>query len=217
MASPEYRVIDMETYPRREHFRYFRSLKNPHVSVTVEIDVTDTVSFCRANGISFFLTFMHAAALAADDIPEFRRRIRDGGIIEYARCGTSHTESTVAGPYCYCALRHDMPFGDYIRYAEEKRRVCRESGTLTEDPDIDSMYFVSSLPWLHYTQFSQPTGDGDDSNPRLNWGKFAEDSRGRLMMPVTVLVNHALADGEHLAAFFGRLEQRLTALIEEGV
>lgn len=64
-----FRYLDMEHYERIEHFRYFLSMPYPYAGVTVDIDVTDIVSFCKARGYSFYLTFLHAAAKAADRVP----------------------------------------------------------------------------------------------------------------------------------------------------
>ena len=85
-------VIDMAQYARRRHFDYFRSLPYPYVGVTVDMDVTDLLALCREKGYSFYLLMLHAVALAADEVDEFRRRIDQGGIVEYDECPTSHTE-----------------------------------------------------------------------------------------------------------------------------
>ena len=209
----ERRRIDLETYPRKAHFEYFRSLRDPYAGVTVPVDVTELVAFCKANGRSFYLTFLHAAALAADSVPEFRQRILDGGIVEFDRCPTSHTELLDDGSYCYCTLHHDpkQPLDAWLQYAENARRKCRENASIDEDEDVLSEYFISTLPWLTYTDLRQPTAGGDESNPRITWGKYAPDWRGRLMMPVTVLAHHALVDGIHIAAFY----KNLTAKLEE--
>jgi len=50
------------------------------------------------------------------------------------------------------------------------------------------------------------------SNPRITWGAFAPDAEGRLQMPVTLLVHHALADGSHIAKFYDALRAELTVL-----
>lgn len=208
-----HRFIDMESYPRRAHFDYFRTLAYPYVGVTQEVDVTALVRFCKAHGVSFYLTFMHAAALAADGVPEFRQRIRDGGIIEYDECPTSHTEPLPDGTYCYCTVRHNMPFDEYIARTEEARRLCREKASIEEDEGVESMYFISALPWLHYTALLQPVAGGDESNPRITWGKFAPDAQGRLMLPVSVLAHHALVDGLHLGRFYAGLEREIAAIV----
>ena len=203
-----FQLIDMDHYPRKAHFDYFRSLPYPYVGTTVNADVTGVLRYSRRRGRSFYLTFLHAAALAADSVPELRRRIRGNGIAEYAECPTSHTEMTAGGTYCYCTLRHHMNLDSYYRQAEEARAACR-SGGITEDEDVERMYFVSTLPWLHYTALIQPVAAGDESNPRITWGRYETDAAGRTVMPVTLLVHHALADGIHLAAFYERLAEQI--------
>ena len=207
-----YTAIDMESYPRRAHFDYFRSLQNPMLGVTVNVDVTALHALCKQQEKSFYLAFMHAAALAANAVPELRRRIRDGGIVEYDVCGTSHVELKADGTYGYCTLYHDLPWPDYMAYAEQTRRACQASATIEEDDDVDGLYFITSLPWLSYTQLVQPTAGGDESNPRISWGRFAPDYRGRLMMPVTLLVHHGLADGLHVSQFYQNLDRELAAV-----
>jgi len=205
-------VISMADYPRRNHFDYFRSLSYPYAGVTQEVDVTALVRFCRSRECSFYLTFLHAAALAADGVAELRQRIRDGSIVQYDQCPTSHTEALPDGTYCYCTLHHHMPFDAYLAHAEEARRRCRIEASIEEDKDVESMYFISTLPWLHYSSLIQPVAGGDESNPRITWGRFEETSPGRLTLPVTLLVHHALADGIHIARFYENLVRELDAI-----
>ena len=210
------RVIDMSADPRRAHFDYFRSLANNQAGVTVDVDVTRLVRWCKARGASLYLGFMHAAALAANAVPELRRRIVDGGtVVEYDGCGTSHVEMTASGAYGYCTLWHDLDWDEFFPYAEAERAKCRESASIDEDDDVDALYFVTCLPWLHYRELIQPTEGGDASNPRISWGRDEADWRGRLMMPVTLLCHHALADGIHIARFYENLNRVLADLPEE--
>lgn len=205
--------IDLSQYARRQHFEYFTSLQYPYVGVTNPVDVTGLLRFCREHSYSFYLTFLHAAALAADSVPQLRQRIHEGGIIEYDRCPTSHTEMTESGVYCYCTLHHDIPLPQYIRYAEQTRAQCRLNASIEEDDDVQSMYFISTLPWLHYSALIQPVAGGEESNPRITWGKYEEDHRGRLQMPVTLLAHHALVDGIHIAAFYQHLDRQIQEII----
>ena len=156
---------------------------------------------------------MHAVALAADQTPQFRQRIHEGGIMQYEHCPTSHIELLEDETYCYCTLHHHLPLEEYLSNAENVRAAARRNASIDEDDAVESMYFISSLPWLHYTAFVQPTGD--DSNPRFSWGKYEEDHRGRLMMPVTVLAHHALVDGIHIARFYQHLEEQLAHIAQK--
>lgn len=215
MKILESHMIDLESYSRREHFKHFTAMVNPFLGVTVNVDVTDLVSFCKKNKYSFYITFMHAVALAADEVPEMRQRIHDDGIIEYSHGDTSHIESMGNGTYCYCTLQHYMPFNEYIEYSKKARIIARSCQGINEDQNVESEYFITSLPWLHYSQFSQPFGNPKDSNPCFSWGKFESDFRGRLMMPVTTFVNHALVDGIHIATFYENLNNQIIKILKE--
>ena len=205
--------IDLDNYNRRRHFEYFSSLQYPYVGVTNNVDVSELVRFCEDRNYSFYLTILHAIALAADGVRELRQRIHNGGIIEYSECPTSHIELLEDNTYCYCTLRHHMAMDEYIPYAEEMRKRAREQGSIDEDDDAESMYFISTLPWLHYTAMIQPVAGGEESNPRITWGKFQEDYQGRKQLPVTLLAHHALVDGIHIAMFYQNLEQQIKKIV----
>ena len=209
-----FRYIDMSSYPRRAHFDYFRSLPYPYAGTTVNLDVSPVLAYHRRRGRSFYLSFLHAAALAADGVPELRQRIRDGAIVEYDRCPTSHVEMGEDGVYHYCTLRHHMDDEAFYAAAEAAREACRGRG-LREDEESESMYFISSVPWLHYTALIQPVAGGDESNPRITWGKYEIDGAGRTMMPVSILVHHGLADGIHIARFYRNLEAEIGKFTEK--
>jgi len=203
------RRIDLSKDPRKAHFDYFRTMQNPMAGVTVNVDVTGLVNICKAKGLSFYLAFIHAAALAANDVPELRRRIVDGDVVEYDACGTSHIEPLPDGSYCYCTLYHDADWAEYFLYAKAERKRCVAHPSIDEDEDVAGLYFITCLPWLHYTQLIQPTAGGDESNPRISWGRYEADWKGRLMLPVTLMVHHALCDGIHIARFYEALDARL--------
>lgn len=206
--------IDMVTYPRRDHFEHFYGMAYPYVGVTVEVDVTALLTLCREKGYSFYLMVLHAVALAADEVDEFRRRIDDHSIVEYKECPTSHTELKPDGTYAYCTLHHHMPLAEYLQKAEAARAAARKSGSIEEEAEVQSMYFISTLPWLHYTQLIQPVACGDESNPRFTWGKYQQNAEGRMMMPLSVLVHHALADGVHIAKFYDEFEKQMKHLMD---
>ena len=209
-----YKQIDMETYPRKAHFEHFRTQAYPYVGITADVDVTEVLDWCRAHNRSFYLTFMHIAALAADEIPEFRRRIHDGGIVEYSECPTSHVEPMDDDTYRYCKLEHHMPLDKYFEKAAEAQEECRRRMDLLAEEDEESMYFISAVPWLHYTALLQPVAGGDESNPRITWGRYEKNHEGKMMMPLTVLAHHSLMDGIHIARFFENVKQGMKYLQE---
>ena len=78
----EYRAIDLERWPRREHFAYFSAMADPYVGVTAEADITDFLSAIRGAGLPFFLSFLYCAGRAGNAVPQLRQRIVDGAPVE---------------------------------------------------------------------------------------------------------------------------------------
>ena len=203
--------LDLSNSPRKAHFDHFRHMPDPHVGLTVDVDVTDLAARCKREGWSFYLTMIRVTVEAANAVPELRRRIRGEKVVEYDACDSSHIELLDDGSYCYCTLRHDpaRSWADYMAYAQAQRAQARAGASIEEERDVEGLYFITSVPWLHYREFIHPNPGPEASNPSIAWGKYQPDWRGRLMMPVTLLAHHALVDGLQIAAFYQNLEKLL--------
>ena len=203
--------IDMASYARRAQFDYFRSLAHPYVGLTVEPDITDFLAGLERRGAPFFLSFSYCVIRAANAVPAFRQRIAGEGIVEYGYCPGSVTLALPDGGYCYCTLDARGDFADYLPAAAEARARALAAPSLDDGGDAERLLFLSSVPWLRFTQLTQPVPEPADANPRITWGRHVLEN-GRRRIPVSVLCNHALVDGRQLADFFRALERELLAL-----
>jgi len=202
-----YKMLNMESYERKMHFDYFRTLGYPYVGVTVMIDITHFYKKVKQNEMPFFLSFLYLAAKAANDVPELRRRIRGDEIAEYDLCMTSHTVMKEDGTFSYCQLDCGQDFETFLPDAQQKQDLARNCGDIEDDPQkVESYFFVSCIPWLSYTSLIQATPIPADSNPRISWGKYTEEG-GKITMPVSLLAHHGLVDGMHLGQFFEGLQK----------
>lgn len=205
-----WREVDMRRDPRRGQFEYFSALEDPWAGLTAEVDVTEFLS--RLGGRSFFLSFLYAATRAANAVPQLRRRLRDGGVIEYDACRPSYTLMGEGGVYVYCRADDGRgPYGQFLDHARQLQAQALARAVLEEEADPLGFFFVSSIPWLHYTHLRLPRAGREDSNPRISWGKYRRRDGG-VTLPVSLFVHHALADGWHIAQFYQRLEGELAAL-----
>lgn len=210
-----YRELNMEDYPRRDHFEYFRAMANPWTGLTVDIDVTEVMKKREETRWPVSLLITYAVGRAANAVPEFRRRIVENDIIEYDHCMTSHTEMRSDGSYGYCALDDTgKDFETYVAYARGRQEQVRAKKGLDEEGNAMQYLFLSCTPWVAFTHVIQPTPGQADSNPRIVWGKvFTRE--GRQYLPINVMVHHAIVDGLHIAKFFENLEREFAALCEE--
>lgn len=203
-----YQFIDMSGDPRRAQFDYFRTMASPYVSVTAPCDITPLRAAVKERGLPFFLTLLHTAIGAANDVPELRRRIKGDRVAEYDRCLSSHTVALENGAYCYCTLDCAKPLEEFLPYAQQQVAQAVRAPEMDDGEDPDELYFVSSLPWLSFTALSLPVPNPADSNVRITFGKFYEQD-GKILLPLNLTAHHALADGIHLARFYEAFDRRV--------
>lgn len=203
-----YTEIDMDTYPRREHFKYFMGYGYPYVGTTATVDITRLMEKVKADGKPFFLSFLYEVTRAANAVPEFRQRIRGQQIIEFDCCASSHTVAKADGTFSYCRLEHGKPYEEFLLYAQEIHDRSALDGDLEAGQPEEDLYFISSIPWVNFTSLTQPVPFPADSNPRITWGKY-EKKDGRVLIPVSVLCHHALIDGIHLGHFYEVLQKNV--------
>ena len=194
--------IDLETYPRRSHFEFFKSYAYPYVGMTANVDVTRLLAAAKARGGSGFLACLWAAANAANAVPELRQRIVGDGIVEFDHCDTAHTVALPDHTFCNCHTDCRMGFDEFlIRGKQWQEEAKRRHGFASTQDDETDLIFVSSVPWVAFTQVIQPTPIPADSNPRIVFGKYIREGE-RTLMPLAIQANHALVDGYHIGEFY---------------
>ena len=119
-------------------------------------------------------------------------------------------------------MRPDNTFGfSFIHYSEdidvfhenfkqEKERVLN-SIDLFPPINSDDCVYCSALPWVNFTGHKEPKNSESDSITRLAFGKFIKNE-GRLLMPVSITVNHALIDGYHVGLFLENYQKALDSI-----
>lgn len=201
------KYIDLEQYPRRSHYEFFRSLAYPYVGFTANVDVTKLVSAAKAQHGSTFLACLWAAAQAANSVPELRQRIVDEQIVEFEHCDTAHTVALPDNTFCNCRTDCRMPLEAYLTAGREAQaQAMTRHGFISTQEDETSLIFASCVPWVAFTHVIQPAPIPADTNPRIVFGKYIME-RDRVLMPLSIQANHALVDGWHLGQFYQAFER----------
>ncbi len=199
--------IDMETYPRRSHFAYFKSLAFPYVGLSADVDVTGLLAAARRRGRSSFMACLYAAAVAANSVPALRQRIAGDGIIEFERCNTAHTVAKEDGTFVNCQTDSSLDFDTFLAMGDTWHEQAKaQTGFLNDKEDETGLIFVSCAPWVQFTSVIQPVPIPGDCNPRIIFGKYFQRD-GRTMMPLAIQCNHALVDGLHMGQFYQKFQE----------
>lgn len=205
----EGRRIDLATWPRAEHFRYFCTFTRPQYATTVRMDVTRMMTLGKAKGLSPFRHTAWAIGTGLLAVPALCVRFRCDTVWQFDELILSSTVALKDGSYGYGYF----PFqADRTAFDAECMRITTEVRTNTAlNPDDGSMLnvaYLSCLPWLDFTSLDHAMPGPDDCIPRISWGKIVPKDGG-FDMAMCLQVHHALADGLHVAQFFEATQNAL--------
>jgi len=204
------RKIDMQTWPRRAHFELFRHFDHPHFSLCANVDIGATYAAVKERGFSISTAIIYLIARVANEIPEFRYRMRGDQVVEHAIVDPSPTILTPGDLFSFCTIRYTEDFAEFAARAAERMAAVRQQIVLSDEPGRDDLLFMTVLPWVSFTSFTHPTHlNPSDTVPRFAWGKFFEDGAA-LKLPLAVQVHHALMDGVHAGRFYALIQEYLS-------
>ncbi len=201
------RVIDLATWPRRRHFELFRGMDYPHFGLCADVDLSIFRPAVRAKGLSFTITTAYVLARAANEIPDFRLRIRGEQVVEHEVVHPSFTVLNDQDLFSFCSVPYCSSLSEFAASAVEQMARVQAEPVLSDEPGQDDLLFMTSLPWVSFTSMIHPIHmHPADSVPRIAWGKFFE-GEGRIRMPVAVQAHHALMDGVHVGRYYQRIQE----------
>ena len=215
IGQMNYKVIDRETYYRKDVFRHFSQDCKCSSSITARIDVTDLVACSRRTQTRFYINFLYILSKVLNSREDYRMGYlwQSDELICYDVIHPTHYvfhEDTETCTPVYTEYREDYEsfYAAALRDVEEAKKTREYRLDTAGHPNCFDASFIS---WLSYDSLHLELPDGYlYLAPIVNWGKYREEN-GRLVMPVTVRLNHAVADGYLLANVFRLLEREIRA------
>lgn len=202
----KYKKIELETWSRKAHYLFFKGFDEPFFGVTFNVRVTEGYSYCREEGSSFFIHYLYAVLRAINDIEAFRYRIVDDSPVVFETISISPTIKRDDDTFGFSYMESRDDFKAFKSVAEKEIARVKEGNDLVPSAENVGTVHFSALPWLRFTSLSHARNYREtDSVPKISVGKLFPEGE-ELMMPVSVHVNHALADGSHIGAFAERFE-----------
>lgn len=193
--------IDRENWNRDAHDKLFARLEVPFYSLTWRTDVTEAVAFAKRHGVPFYSVMIWVTMRAINGVEAFRYELRGDEVWLLDRRNPSYTYPWDDELFGICGLEwrdDEDPVSFALRMQEAERNNPAPVPTAEADEAGHDVY-ISCLPWMDYTHITQEFPlDNTDSTPRVMWGRFETDEKGRKTLSYTVQVNHRLIDGIHL-------------------
>lgn len=204
---PKY--LDLDTWPRRDLFEFFRGYQNPYFNICTRLDITQLLAMQRRRETgSISLAYHYFALRIANEVEPFHYRLESDRVVIHE---VIHGGTTVLLPnetFTYAYFNYEPNFEVFVAQAQQAIDKVRAEGALKPTMRYDLIFFTT-LPWASFTSFAHARTPGrGESIPRIAFGKFTTEN-DRTFLPISVEVHHALMDGLHVGRFLMRLEEVL--------
>lgn len=208
-----YKIIDKEKYYRKGVYRHFTEDCKCSVSVTARIDVTRLKERSKQTGTKFYINFLYILSKVLNSREDYRMYYfwETDELVCFDKINPTqyifHDDTETCTPV------YTNYYEDYNRFYEEcEKDIERAKNTREYGLDMQNhpnWFDASYISWLSYDSLNVELPDGHlFFAPIINWGKYREEN-GRLLMPVSVRLNHAIADGYLAAKVFKLLNEEI--------
>ncbi|RTY92551.1 chloramphenicol acetyltransferase [Flavobacterium sp. RSP46] len=196
-------LLDIENWPRKEHFHFFRQFEEPFFGATVKIDCTKAYAAAKSLNSSFFNYYLHQTLVAVNTIESFKYRVSEDQIYICNQINASATIGREDGTFGFSLIEYNADFTVFkTTSATEIARIQTTTGLFTRTFEEDNVIHFSAIPWLDFSSLSHARSFSfPDSCPKISFGKMKVSPSGKRTMPLSVHVHHGLMDGFHLGQF----------------
>ena len=202
--------IELDTWPRREHFEHYLTHVQCTYAITVELDVTEMAAALRESPWKSYIAQIWAIASVVNRHTEFRMTLRDEKTP--ATWDVVHPSFTVFNPdretFASVWSPYDADFSTFHERAADVLATYRTATSFQPQTDMPANTFdISSIPWTSFTGFNLQIRNGwQHLLPIFTVGQYRQ-AQGRTIMPLAIQVHHAAADGFHTARLIRELQE----------
>ena len=203
MPGPSPHYLDLDTWPRRDAFDYFRGFDKPYFNVCTRVNVARLKQGVADAGVGSLTLACYFIALRLANLHEpFRWRIEGQRVRVHAAVSGSTTVLREDESFGFADFDDQPDFAAFVASAGATIAASRAGQAPFEPkPDAQACIHFTSLPWLHFTSFSHARNWGrQDSIPKLALGRIDSDGE-HAWMPLSIEVHHALMDGLHVGRY----------------
>lgn len=208
--------IDFDTWNRSGVFNHFIRDVKCVISLTADVDVTGLVAHCKQTGLRFFPCFMYAVAVIVNRHGEFRMGYdSDGDVVIWDRVHPSYVDFHQEDEsITHLVSRFTPGLERFYHTVVKDMEENKEKRAFAIQYNCPNTFDVSCLPWIHYKSLDLHVYDGGTYlAPVITWGKYIPVN-GRLIMPLSIQIHHAAADGYHIARFYRELDLELVRITD---
>ncbi|WP_353162331.1 CatA-like O-acetyltransferase [Myroides odoratus] len=200
--------IDKDTWSRLPYYEYYRNILKTKYTISIKIDLTILMSVYQKTTYKFFPTFLYAIMRALNNSEALRTSIHENQLGTWNFLSPQftifhkddHTFSDLWSDY------HPQ-FQSFHQAITQDIEQYKDTKGIKIKPGLPANFVpISCVPWISFESISQDTShDSDFLKPIIRFGKYYQEQE-KTLIPLSIYVNHAIADGYHTSMFLNDLQ-----------
>ena len=200
-----FKLINIDEWSRKEFYEHFINEVVCTYSITANVDITNI----REQKI--YPTMLWLLTSTINDFEEFRTHFSSDGVGIFEKMNPSYTIfnkenknfSVIWTEFC-------DDYDEFLqRYKKDNEQYSKSTHFAPKPNKPENCFDVSALPWIKFTSLNINVHDsGKYLLPIFTIGRKFEEN-GKIFLPLTIQVHHAVCDGYHVAIFLNELQRKI--------
>lgn len=207
--TPEYTVVDLSRWARKEHFEVFQGFAQSTFNQTVQLDITVLLKHIKEVGWKFYPAIISLISDVVNRHPEFRMAMKDDELVIWNEVHPSYTlfhkeTETFSSLWSH----YDGNIHHFQRvYAEDVARYGNILAYWPKEESRENIFFISDIPWVSFSSFNVNVANMRNFfAPMFTFGKYYNQD-GKVLLSFAVQVHHSVCDGFHVARLINELQE----------
>ncbi|TLX47042.1 chloramphenicol acetyltransferase [Pseudoalteromonas phenolica] len=201
--------IDLDTWPRAEHFKFFLPFSQPYFNVVIDLEMKALFKFAKSQQLSFTACYLYCLQEAVARYAPIRYRIVDNEPVEVTDITLSTVFLRSDESFRFVPLETQNSLLAFCEHYTQQKHTFLDKPLLNpsfiEGADKITQMYISILPWFKFSGFKHaehtPVASGI---PKIVFGQYQKEQG---IIPVSIEVHHALMDGLHISQFIDAFNQ----------
>lgn len=202
----KFEIINDNSWERKEYFEHYFSNIPCTYSMTVKLDITKIIE----KQIKLYPTMLYYLTTVVNNHSEFRTDFNKNNEIgiysELIPCYTVFHKDTETFSNIWTTYTPDLE-SFYVAYENDLKEFGNNKGMIGKPNMPDNCFTVSMIPWATFEGFNLNLKNGYTYlRPIFTMGKYYKEN-GKVILPLSVQVHHAVCDSFHLCRFINELQE----------
>lgn len=207
--------LDLDTWPRLEHFTFYKTFSQPYFNITVELEVGELYALSKRLGVPFSHCYLFCLSQAVNKHDSIRYRMKGEDVVIVDNVFLSTVFTIEDDTFRFVPLKYHDDLASFSKslvdsYEQHKDLPLLNDKFAASSHKLNQVH-VSVLPWFRFSSFSHARSESayETGVPKFVFGQYAHSSK---TIPLNIEVHHALMDGLDISTLLALLKLEMSKL-----